>query len=179
MNALHESVLNAWRINAQTTIFLIERLPSDLWPRALPGAPRRTVRSIAVHLHNCRCLWMNSLAKHSGAAIPRRVARANATQSEVLEALPLSADAISSLLRVALESDGRFPGVSTPFIYGAMPRDAVLFCGYALAHEAHHRGQLVVTARALGHRLSAEAINGLWQWSSRLREATPTPTPGV
>ncbi len=176
MDALHESVLDAWLINSRTTAFLIERLPSDLWPLGLPGAPRRTVRSIAVHLHNCRCLWMNSLAKQSGISIPRRVARATATQAEVLAALALSGAALYRLLRVGLENGGAFPGVSAPFIYGAMPRNAVLFCGYALSHEAHHRGQLVVTARALGHRLQPPTISGLWQWSSRLREATTNPT---
>lgn len=179
MNVLHESVLDAWRVNARTTSFLVERLPSDLWPQALPGATRRSVRSIAVHLHNCRCLWMNSLAKHSGVPIPRRVGRADATRAEVLEALAFSDDALCRLFRVALENGGRFPGVATSFVYGAMPRDAVLFCGYALSHEAHHRGQLVVAARALGHRLSTETVNGLWQWSSRLREATSTPVPEV
>ena len=179
MNALHESVLDAWRVNARTTSFLVERLPSDLWPQALPGAPRRTFRSIAVHLHNCRCLWMNSLAKHSGVAIPRRVSRADATPTDVLDALAISADALDSLFQHALADGGRFPGVAASFIYGAMPRDAVLFCGYALSHEAHHRGQLVVSARALGHRLAPGTVGGLWQWSSRLREATSTPRSGV
>ena len=183
MNALHESVLDAWRVGSRATAFLIERLPSDLWSLGLPGAPRRTVRSIAVHLHNCRCLWMNSLAKQSGVAIPRRVGRATVTQAEVLAALALSSDAVCRLLRVGLENGGVFPGVSTRFIYGAMPRDAVLFCGYALSHEAHHRGQLILTARALSHRLPPPTIGGLWQWSSRLREATANPSlapnPGV
>jgi len=173
MNALHESILNAWRINSRVTAFLVEQLPADLWTLGLPGAPRRTVRSIAVHLHNCRCLWLNSLARASGIAVPRQVDRATASPAEVLAALALSADAVERLLHAGLANGGPFPGVKSPFIYGAMPRDAVLFCGYALSHEAHHRGQLVVAARALGHRLPPAAINGLWQWSSRLREAAP------
>lgn len=176
MNALHESVLDAWRVCSRATAFLVERLPSDLWPLGIPGAPRRTVRSLAVHLHDCRCLWMKSLAKETGVAIPRRVGRAAVSPDEVLAALALSSDAVGRLLQVGLENGGAFPGVSTRFVYGAMPRDAVLFCGYALSHEAHHRGQLVVAARALGHRLPSPTVGGLWQWSSRLREAAADST---
>jgi uncharacterized damage-inducible protein DinB len=175
VNALHESVLDAWRINDRATAFLIERLPGGLWPLSLPGAPRRTVRTIGVHLHNCRCLWLSSLSKQSGIGIPPRVGRASATQAEVVAALALSGEALYRLLRLGLENGGTFPGVPTPFVYGAMPRDVVLFCGYALSHEAHHRGQLVTAARALGHRLPPATVGGLWQWSSRLREAARTP----
>jgi len=174
---LHESILVAWRASSRATAFLIERLPGDLWPLGLPGAPLRSVRSIAVHLRNCRRLWMNSLAKQSGITLPLRINRLTATQAEVLAALSLSGDALCRLLRTGLESGGAFPGVSTPFVYGAMPRDAVLFCAYALSHEAHHRGQLVVAARALGYRLPPPTVSELWQWSSRLREATTTPNP--
>jgi len=39
-----------------------------------------------------------------------------------------------------------------------------------LEHEAHHRGQLCMLARQLGHRLPAEITGGLWQWKKRSRE---------
>lgn len=178
MHADHDSVLSAWRVNCRATAFLVERLPGDLWPLPLPGAPRRTFRSVAVHLHNCRCLWMKSLAGASGVPVPRRLGRSGATQEETLAALAESGAALGRLLRVALEADGRFPGVAAPFVFGAMPRDAVLFCGYALSHEAHHRGQIVALARALGRRLPPGTVNGLWQWSSRLRESAESPRAG-
>jgi uncharacterized damage-inducible protein DinB len=41
---------------------------------------------------------------------------------------------------------------------------------YFVAHEAHHRGQLVMAARAMGHRLPAAVGDGLWQWTTRWRE---------
>jgi uncharacterized damage-inducible protein DinB len=43
--------------------------------------------------------------------------------------------------------------------------------GYFIAHEGHHRGQIVLVARALGHRLPGEITAGLWQWSQRAAEA--------
>jgi uncharacterized damage-inducible protein DinB len=46
----------------------------------------------------------------------------------------------------------------------------VHFLSYFVAHEAHHRGQLCMLARQLGHRLPAEVTGGLWQWKKRSRE---------
>jgi uncharacterized damage-inducible protein DinB len=171
MKTLHDSVLNAWRINSRTTTFLVEGLPDELWPAALPAAPRRTIRSIAAHLHNCRCLWMRSLAKGSGISIPSRVDPKTVTRAGVVSALEVSGERLLRLFQAGLENGGHFPGVSGAFIYGAIPRDVVLFSGYALSHEAHHRGQLLLIARELGHRLPREIVAGLWQWSSRLRES--------
>lgn len=36
--------------------------------------------------------------------------------------------------------------------------------------EGHHRGQIVMVARAAGHRLPGEVTAGLWQWSKRRQE---------
>jgi uncharacterized damage-inducible protein DinB len=166
-----EPLLDAWRICNRTTILLVENLPDALWPLALSGAPRRTVRSVAVHLHNGRGSWMRSLAVDADVAQPASLDAKTATRARTVAALARSGEAILRLLQAGVENGGELPGVKSAFFYGAMPRNAVLFCAYAVSHEAHHRGQLLVMARQLGHRLPQEVVAGLWQWSSRLREA--------
>lgn len=166
-----ESLLDAWRISNRTTILLVESLPDALWPLALSGAPRRTVRNVAVHLHNCRGSWMKSLAVDGDIALPASLDAKTATRARTVAALGRSGEAILRLLGAGVENGGELPGVRSAFFYGAMPRNALLFCAYAVSHEAHHRGQLLVMARQLGHRLPQEVVTGLWQWSSRLREA--------
>ena len=41
------------------------------------------------------------------------------------------------------------------------------FLGYLLAHDAHHRGQITMLARQVGHPLSQSAMYGLWEWGTR------------
>jgi uncharacterized damage-inducible protein DinB len=174
MNTVDESILDAWRINNRVSMFLIEHIPTPLWQASLPGYSRRTVRSIAAHLHNCRCLWMQSLAKGTSIQVPTRIDAKYSTQREVTKALQKSGTQVGLLFEDALKNGGQFTGVSSVFVYGAMPRNAILFLGYALSHEAHHRGQILLMARALDHKFPKTVVAGIWQWSSRLREARGT-----
>lgn len=69
------ALIAAWRTNNRVTTFLIESLPAELWPEAVPGVPRKTVRTIAAHIHNSRCQWIRSLGARHGIATPRAVVR--------------------------------------------------------------------------------------------------------
>ena len=174
-----DAVLDAWRINARVTRFLAERLPARIWGAGLPGSPRRTVRGIAAHLHNSRGLWMRGLAVGTGLPVPRKVDPRTVARRDLVRALDESGAAILALLEAGQRNGGDFPGVASAFYFGAMPREVTLFTAYAIAHEAHHRGQLVTMARELGCRLPQSAVAGLWQWSSRLREARARPRAGA
>jgi hypothetical protein len=59
-------VVAAWRTSDRATRYLIERLPSAIWTREVPGLPRRTVGMIAAHIHNSRCGWIRALGARHG-----------------------------------------------------------------------------------------------------------------
>lgn len=155
-------VLAAWRTSSRVTAFLIESLPDEVWHAAIPGAPRRTVQMIGGHLHNCRCMWVRMLGRRHRLTVPRRVDRRRVSRQQLLAALAQSTRAIGRLLEAGLANDGRLTGFSPP--------DVTHFLAYHVAHEGHHRGQIVMVARQLGHRLPAEVTDGLWQWGRRARE---------
>jgi hypothetical protein len=50
------------------------------------------------------------------------------------------------------------------------PHDAASFLIYYLAHDSHHRGQILLQARLLGHPVRRDTMIGLWQWSARAKE---------
>jgi uncharacterized damage-inducible protein DinB len=166
---LGESILDAWRTNERVMAFLVESLPSTLWSAALPGAPRRTVQRLAAHIHNSRCRWVRTLGELQGITAPPLVDAARVSRRALIPALRRSGRGIRELLVLGLEQDGTIPAPST-YVWRNLPLDVGHVLTYFVAHEAHHRGQIVMAARALGHRLPPEVVNGLWQWTTRSRE---------
>lgn len=163
-------LLAAWRTNNRVTVFLVENLPRELWEAKVPGAPRRTVRMIAGHIHNSRCMWIKTLGKEHGIAVPRAVNRHKVGRKELVLALGRSSRGIASLLTLGLDRGGTIP-VSSSYAWRNLPLDVGHVLSYFVAHEGHHRGQIVMLARQLGHRLPVEITGGLWHWTKRAKEA--------
>lgn len=161
-----ESLIAAWRTNNRVTTYLIENLPAELWSENVPGMTRRTVGSIAAHLHNARCGWIRALGERHGIAVPERVDGRTVRPRELSRALARSSEGIIALIRLGAERGGSVP----PAHWQNFPTDLVHFLNYFVAHEAHHRGQLILIARQLGLRLPKDVVDGVWQWKTRSRE---------
>ena len=166
---MRDTILNAWKTNNRVTIFLIEHLPDELWDAGVPGAPRRTVRMIAGHIHNARCMWIKTLGAEHGIAAPKSVNRVTVTPKDLIPALHLSGTGILNLLEFGCDHGGAIPATSS-YVWRNLPLDVGHVLGYFVAHEGHHRGQIVMLARQLGYRLPPEVTGGLWHWSKRSRE---------
>jgi uncharacterized damage-inducible protein DinB len=161
-----QALLAAWRTNHRVTTYLIENLPPALWSKSIPGAPRRTVRMIAAHIHNVRCMWIKMLGARHGIVVPRTVDGRRVRPAELSRALSRSSEGIIGLIRLGTARGGAVPRAA----WQNFPTDLSHFLIYFVAHEAHHRGQLCMLARQLGHRLPAGVTAGLWQWKKRTRE---------
>jgi uncharacterized damage-inducible protein DinB len=166
---LAETLLTAWRTNSRVTEYLVEHIPNELWDAPIPRAPRRTVRMIAGHLHNARCMWLKTLGKEHGIAIPASVDRHKVERRELLSALKRSSQGIEALLQLGIAAGGHVPP-SKAYVWRNLPLDVPHVLTYFVAHEGHHRGQIVMLARQLGHRLPGEISAGLWQWTKRVQE---------
>lgn len=106
-------------------------------------------------MHNVRIMWLKAAKAEE---IPAQLDRASVTPGQAIRALESSRHALSVVISHALAGDGRVKGFRP---------DVAGFLGYLIAHDAHHRGQITMLARQLGHPLPQKAMFGMWEWGSR------------
>jgi uncharacterized damage-inducible protein DinB len=155
-NSLPAALLNAFDTNNRINQYLIENVAPAAWKAKPPDGKGRTISAIVAHMHNVRVMWLKVSAK--GSDFPAQLDRATVTPAQAQQGLERSRQALSELIGRALAADGRVKGFRP---------DVAGFVGYLIAHDAHHRGQIAMLARQLGHPLPQKITFGMWEWGSR------------
>ena len=154
--SLPQALLTSFDTNDRINVYMIENLPTQAWRAEPPAGKGRTIAAIVAHLHNVRVMWLKAAAK--GSQIPDQLDRTRVTPAQAARALEQSRKALRAVLHSALQSDGRVKGFRP---------DVAGFFGYLIAHDAHHRGQICMLARQVGHPLPQKAMFGMWEWGTR------------
>jgi len=154
------SLAEAFATNERINQFLLDALDRKVWRAPPPSGAGRNIAQIAAHMHNVRHMWLVATAQ--GMAVPEKLERDKCTKKQAQSALKKSAKCMVDVIRAAAESpDGRVKDFRP---------DVVGFLAYAIAHEAHHRGQICMQARELGFPLSKDVHFGMWEWSKRWKD---------
>ena len=150
-------LLETWEIHNRINLFLLEAIPPEHLADVSASKGRTAAEQFA-HIHNVRLMWLQVAAPDLFKK-QKKIEKGSAAKKDVLRrSLAASADAVKVLLGKSLESDGRVKGFK-PHAAG--------FLGYLIAHESHHRGQILLTLKQNGHAVDKKVQYGIWEWGVR------------
>lgn len=156
--ALADALVEALATSSRINHYLLESVPEPAWRAEPPGGKGRTIAAIAAHVHNVRVMWIKVSGKAAGIPVPEQAKKETVTPAEAVVLLKDSDAALERLVREAIASGGR--------IHDFRPNVAS-FVGYVISHDAHHRGQIALLARQVGHPLPKTVGFGMWEWGKR------------
>jgi len=152
---VEQELLEAFRHSASVSEYLVSVLPAAVWRAAPPRGRGRSIAAIVAHMQGVR----RTFARMGGARPgPPPLDRRRVTQTQARRALQRSTADLASLFETAFTA-------GQPRVKG-MPRRAVNMLVYLIQHDAHHRGQICMIARDLGHAFSSDDTMRLWGWKA-------------
>lgn len=139
----------------QVTEHLVRVVPDRIWRLPPPSERGRTIAAIVAHMQSVR----RTFARMGGARPgPPSLDRLTSTRVQAQRALRQSSADLTALFESAFAArQSRVTG---------MPRRAVNMLLYLVQHDAHHRGQIFMLAKDLGHEFRSEDVMRVWGWKA-------------
>lgn len=144
-----------WYINHRINIYLLDSIDETYLADQLSSKGRNVGEQFA-HMHGVRLMWLKVAAPDVYASL-QKIEKDGINKEVLKQALEASAKAIAELIE---------KGVVDGKIKNFKPHPTA-FLGYMVAHEAHHRSQVIIALKQSGHKLDQKIAYGIWEWGSR------------
>jgi uncharacterized damage-inducible protein DinB len=150
-----EPLIETWQIHNRINLYLLEAVaPAHL--AAVSASGGRTVGQQFAHLHQVRLMWLKEGAPELLPTV-EKLDKDDLGQARLHDQLTKSGQAVAQMLENAL-AKGKLRGFKP---------HPTAFLGYLVAHESHHRGQIVLALKQAGHPVDKKVLFGLWEWGVR------------
>src|SRR5215471_1349833 len=134
MNPLAET----FHINNNINLYLLEPIEEEQL-KDISASKGRNVGEQFAHMHNVRLMWLQAADPSLMNRLEKIDKEKGISKSLLKKSLTDSTKAIEALLE---NSNGKVKGFKP---------HATAFLGYIVAHEGHHRGQILLCLKQSGH----------------------------
>ena len=151
-----KALLETWEISHRLNEYLLTGIKEE-YLNDQPVTKGRSVGEQFAHINNVRLMWVKVAMPDLLLSLQKIEKEKPITKKTILDAFEKSTTAISAMLT---------KGFETGKIKGFKPHPEA-FLGYMIAHEAHHRGQIIIALKENGHLPDKKILYGLWEWGIR------------
>lgn len=156
MDNLEQQILNTWLINHRTNLKLINALKEEALALTTSKRGGGTIGHQLAHMYNVRFWKLERIDKDLVKDLTTIKAGDTKTISMLVDCHEVSASLVLKALEKGVASEGTIKG----FKRGVVP-----FLGYLIHHEAHHRGNILLTLKLCGEKIPEELRYGIWEWN--------------
>lgn len=150
-----EQISQAWRTNAAINLLILDAVPDHALGDTLSKRGGRGVAGEFAHLHNIRLVHLEKRARDLAGGLTKLDPKPHPPRGVLRENLVASAGAVEVFLRELAEGVPKRRGFK---------RGLFTTLAYFCAHEAHHRGRILLTLKVCGHTLDRKIAMGIWDW---------------
>lgn len=156
MTVIEQQIIDTWFINHRTNLTLLENLTEEALTFTTSKRGGGSVGHQLAHIYNVRFWKLEKFNKE----LVRELATIRAEDAKTLAMLKdchtISTDLIAKILKKGIEDNGNVKGNK---------RGLVPLLGYFIHHDAHHRGNILLTLKLFDFKLTDELRYGIWEWN--------------
>lgn len=151
-----DPLTETWTIAASMNDYLLKGIPEEHLKNVASYKGRNVGEQFA-HIHNVRLMWIKVAMPEALSSLQKFEKENPPSKNELLKELKNSAKVIEEMINLGLE---------TGKIKGFKPHPQA-FVGYIIAHEAHHRGQILQVLKENKHLPDKKVLFGMWEWGAK------------
>ncbi len=150
-----EQLLEAWRTNNRINLFLIDEISDEGMKSTLSTRGGRNVVRQFCHVHNNRVYLLENRARDLAEGLYKFETKEEPDRKRLKEHLETSGARIETFLADCAAGVPKRRGFK---------KGVIAHLGYLIAHESHHRGNILLTIKQCGHNLDQAKRYAIWNW---------------
>lgn len=152
---MEEQLLEAWRTNNRINNLLIDAISADGMKVTLSKRGGRNVVRQFAHLHNVRIYQLERRAKDLAEGLTKFATKEEPNKRELKKALKDSAAHMEQFFRDVVAGKPK---------RNCFKKGPIVFLSYLVAHESHHRGNILLTLKECGHQPHKDVRYKICDW---------------